>query len=176
MARRIDGLTDVDEQSTISPELAQRLGDLWKGHPSSPRYGDDGPKLTYWERLAEFDRLWAEHERRWPKPEQADKTRAGDRHLSPEQDAEADREIAKMREPEESITATLQGIEQENTCGGVLAGLEHRLKGDERLKDKIAGNINEQVGNSVEDAANGIWDAVRYTFVFDRDNYVHGYG
>ena len=46
--------------------------------------------------------------------------------------------IAGLQQAEKSLTKDMQATERENTCGGWLAGLEHRLKGEDRLKEKIA--------------------------------------
>ena len=40
----------------------------------------------------------------------------------------------------------MQATERENTCGGWLAGLEHRLKGEDRLKEKIAEELENAPG------------------------------
>jgi hypothetical protein len=52
------------------------------------------------------------------------------------------------------------------TEGGRLAGLEHMVKGEERLKEKIAG-IMEVPGVSVREAMELVPDAVRYTLTYD---------
>ncbi len=100
----------------------------------------------------------------------------GDRYLSPEQNVEADRLIAELRRPEEAVTKALLHILQENTYGGRLEGLDRRLKGVARLKEKIADALESEVGSSVADAVRSISDAVRYTFSFHRDQYVLGSG
>jgi len=131
--------------------------------------------------------MWREHERRWPGEE---RSRAGhqrpgdppgswrgdgDRYLSPERNAQADRLISDLRQPGPSITAQLQQIEQENPHGGKLVGLDHCFKGGDRLKEKIADSMEKEAESTVADAVAAICDAVRYTFCFDADHYANGY-
>jgi hypothetical protein len=95
--------------------------------------------------------------------------------LSADHNGEANQEIAAMRAHEKGITETLKQIEQDNTSGGVLAGLEHCLKGDHRIKEKIYDGLSKEAGATVADAANEVWDAVRYTFELDADRFVRGH-
>jgi hypothetical protein len=143
--------------------------------------------LTYWQQVERLEALWADHLEKWPGPEKqsvTDRARPGDppgswrgegdRFLSPEENAESDRLIALLREPEEMITKTLVQVQQDNLHGGRLEGIDHRLKGADRLKEKIADGLESEFSSSVADAAFEISDAVRYTFSFQRDDYVIG--
>ena len=59
----------------------------------------------------------------------------------------------------------------------MLAGLEHRLKGTDRLKEKIAERSKHELGTtSLAGVVADIHDAVRYTFLFSGDAYVAGCG
>ena len=151
--------------------------------------GRPGPeKPDYRSRVPEFERKWQEHERRWPRDERAasDLQRpgdprgswrgVGDRYLSPDQNRQADRLITELRQPEPSITAQLKRIEAENPHGAKLAGLDHRLKGDQRLKEKIADKMRAKGESDPANVITTINDAVRYTFCFDGNVYVRAYG
>ena len=110
------------------------------------------------DRVKHFESLWKAHLERWPEPDEgsaaADRSRpddppgswrgAGDRYLGPEQNAEADRIIELLRTPEKAVTELLQKIQQDNPYGGYLVGLGHRLKGEDRLKEKIVDTDREQ--------------------------------
>jgi len=133
-----------------------------------------------------FERLRDQHLARWPERDKpADRRRPDDppgswrgdggRYLSPEQNAEAGRLIAGLREHEGAITAKLREIEKDNPHGGVLVGLSHRLKGDDRLKEKIADELAKKPGSSTAEVVADIWDTVRYSFRFGRDLYVDVY-
>jgi hypothetical protein len=54
-----------------------------------------------------------------------------------------------------------------------LAGLEYRLKGKERLTEKIEFDVREN-GATVDEAFGNVKDAIRYTFVYDEAKYTAG--
>jgi hypothetical protein len=54
-----------------------------------------------------------------------------------------------------------------------LAGLENRLKGKDRLTEKVIQAVEER-GHTVESALGMIKDATRYTFVYREDRYTEG--
>jgi hypothetical protein len=54
-----------------------------------------------------------------------------------------------------------------------LVGFDHRLKGPDRIKDKVAEDILVK-SRSAEDALAGVKDAVRYTFQYDTADYTSG--
>lgn len=134
--------------------------------------------------------MWKSHLDRWPEasdsPSGADRVHPddppgswrgdGNRYLNPEQNAEVGRIIELLRRPEKAVSELLQKIQQDNPHGGFLAGLDHRLKDDQRLKEKIADKMVVKIDGSAADAARTINDALRYTFCFSTDQYVRGYG
>jgi hypothetical protein len=61
------------------------------------------------------------------------------------------------------------------TASAETVGLEHRIKGPQRLKEKIADAAKGELGSSPADVVQ-VSDAIRYTFCFSRDSYVQGYG
>ena len=65
--------------------------------------------------------------------------------------------------------------ERENSSGGWLAGLEFRLKGEDRLKEKIAEKVEHEPGRTPVEALGKINDAIRYTFCFEAASYADGY-
>jgi hypothetical protein len=177
-----------------SADIGTRPTDGSRGHASDrPAVTDDAymPKPPLWPNVARFRQLWAEHVRRWPdargperKHTDAERRRpddpagswrgCGDQYLGPDANAEADHVIGTLQRCEPAVTGLLRSIERENKHGGSLVGLEHRLKGAERLKEKIADKMAVKPGSSPADGARGIADAVRYTFCFGEDNYVRG--
>jgi hypothetical protein len=109
----------------------------------------DAARRDYWSEVPRFLRTWAAHEHTWPAERQAsavDRSKdppeswrgKGNQYLDPEQHARAKDVIADVQRAEKPITKHLQEVEQDNTCGGWLEGLEYRLKGEDRLKEKIA--------------------------------------
>jgi hypothetical protein len=54
-----------------------------------------------------------------------------------------------------------------------LIGLEHRLKGCDRIKEKVADHMKEK-GSTVDKALATVKDAIRYTFVYEEHRYADG--
>jgi hypothetical protein len=182
-------------------DLQQRLERLPPGHPSSPRAADadvprrgdgsdrepDAVKRDYWSEVPRFLRAWADHLRRWPAERVAvavDRSRdpegswRGNRnqYLDPEQHAQAEDEIAMVRRNEEVITGQMGDAERDNGYGGYLVGLEFRLKGEDRLKEKIADHVETGAPDAtIQEILLDIPDAIRYTFCAPRENYTSAY-
>jgi hypothetical protein len=79
-------------------------------------------------------------------------------------------------EREPPISDNVKRIETENARGGLLEGYEFRLKGQDRLVEKVA----EALETSTPDAApdeivEQIPDAIRYTFCLESKTYSDGY-
>jgi len=184
----------------IRSELARRLAELPPGHPSSAgdekwRAGSsldsergriDAGERGFCSQVSRFEDLWQAHITRWPdKPSKEPDRRddppgswrgACDRYLSPDDNAVADKQIALLREPEPAVTRLLKQIELENPHGALLVGVDHRLKGEERLKEKIADKMSLKGLLNPAEAAAEINDAVRYTFCVRADEYVAAHG
>ncbi len=162
---------------------AQVRPDDREGWPDSADRGERG----FWSEVRRLKELWHAHVDRWPDkqdqgagPDRPDDPPgswrgAGDRYLSPEDHAEAEKQIGLLREPEKAVTSLLKQIEHDNPHGGVLVGLEHRLKGADRLKEKIADKMRFKDLDGPAAAAAMIDDAVRYTFCVGSANYVPGH-
>jgi hypothetical protein len=58
-------------------------------------------------------------------------------------------------------------------AGRCLVGFEHRLKGAERIKDKVAEGIEER-GRTLDEALSTVKDAIRYTFQYNEERYASG--
>ena len=133
--------------------------------PDAPGQG------SYWDKIPKFRQTWADHEKRWPERRQA----VGGFKLDPERHAETIAAIGRMRETEPPISADMRAAEKENTCGGWLAGFDRRIKGDDRLKEKVAEQAAAEPDKSSSAILRKIPDAVRYTCCFESDAYVRGY-
>jgi hypothetical protein len=179
----------------------RRLGELPSGHPSAAADGKwrsnwpvdsqlslaDVGERGFWSQVRRFDELWQDHLARWP--ENADRTKETDerddpvgswrgvcrQYLSPDDNAESQKQIEVLREPEEAVTRRLRQIELENPNGAVLVGIEHRLKDADRLKEKIADKMTIKGLKDPAEAAKTINDAVRYTFCISAWDYVAGH-
>jgi hypothetical protein len=131
---------------------------------------------------AESRSIWAEYQRKWPPASPAetdkpssqdasypDRTRSLDdatnRKVEAECDLIADRERDK-------ITPALQSIESQDPDRH-LVGLDHRLKGRDRIKEKVNDGI-KFLNHSPEEAVSLVPDAIRYTFQYQPDRYTRG--
>ena len=71
-----------------------------------------------------------------------------------------------------TVTPAMKRIEAEDPDRH-LAGLENRLKGKDRLTEKVTEAVEER-GHSVESALSLVKDAIRYTFVYSEAHYRDG--
>jgi hypothetical protein len=129
--------------------------------------------------------MWADHIRTWP-AERAKTTveRAnapegswrgdGGQYLSPEQQARVKRVVDGVHQAEPTITGHAREAERQSVWGGEMVGLGNRLKGEERLKEKIADELEVTPAMTPEAAMRKISDAIRYTFCFESENYADG--
>jgi hypothetical protein len=195
-ARPADRLTTDDQSARWSrDDLRHRLERLPPGHPSSlpadvrdtePDRQPDVAERSFWSEVPRFLRAWADHVLRWPAERVAaavDRSRDpagswrgdGNQYLSPEQHAQAKEEIIRVGRREVALTEHMGEVERENGCGGWLEGLDHRRKGDDRLKEKIATELGITPAMRPADAINKLSDAIRYTFCFEQSSYSDGY-
>jgi hypothetical protein len=95
------------------------------------------------------------------------------RRLSPEQNAEAAKACTDLAdEGRRDILPALKRVESADPDRR-LAGLRHMLKGEDRLKEKIADELAAP-GLSVREALGKVSDAVRYTFSYGPQRYAGG--
>ena len=127
---------------------------------------------------------WEAHEAKWPasrdsvRPDRPDVSGAwrGEtgRHLDAEANAEVDRGCARIREVGENvITPAMRAIEAEDPDRHLVA-LEYRLKGTERVKEKVAAELEARPGLSAAQALASVPDAIRFTLTYIDEHYVAG--
>jgi hypothetical protein len=124
---------------------------------------------------------WEKHEREFPERSrsasgaQADGgwSGDGDRRLTPEQNTDASKACEDIRtEGTEVILPAMERVEAADP-GRRLAGLEHMLKGEDRLKEKMADYLRAP-GTTVPEALETVPDAVRFTLTYDSKRYAEG--
>jgi hypothetical protein len=124
---------------------------------------------------------WENHKNRYPERSRPTAQTTADgswaagprRRLSPEQNAEASKACADLAdEGRRDILPALKRVESAEP-GRHLAGLNHMLKGEDRLKEKIADELVAP-GISVREALGKVSDAVRYTFTYSPQRYADG--
>ncbi len=85
-----------------------------------------------------------------------------------------DRGCDRVRETERAVvTPAMLSIEAEDPDRR-LAGLDNRLKGRERLAEKVTRQLAAQADLTPGEAFTGVKDAIRYTFQYAEDKYADG--
>jgi hypothetical protein len=133
------------------------------------------------EAVPDLRAAWANHKSRYPERSRLTAQTTADggwaagphRRLSPEQNAEASKACTDLAdEGRRDILPALKRVESAE-AGRHLAGLSHMLKGEDRLKEKIADELAAP-GISVREALGKVCDAVRYTFTYSPQRYADG--
>jgi hypothetical protein len=113
---------------------------------------------------------WENHEKKWTYPERTGPAvhpeipgawrGDGGRYLAPDANAEVTRGCARIREVGETIiTPAMRRIEAEDP-GRHLAGLDYRLKGEDRIKEKVADELEARPGLTAAQSLSSVPDAV----------------
>ena len=127
--------------------------------------------------------MWAEYQRRWPPGERAPVDRSevspgswrgeGNRVLDRAENGRVESECDRIAERErEKISPAIRATESQDPDRHLI-GFEHRVKGRERIKEKIYELIKEQ-SFSPEQAVSHVPDAIRYTFQYQEARYTQG--
>jgi hypothetical protein len=124
---------------------------------------------------------WDGHKERYPDRERAaprdepdGSWTCGQRRLDPEQNAEAGKAHADLAdEADREILPALRRVEAADPERR-LAGLEHMVKGADRLKEKLADAWNGRPGLTVWQVLSAIPDAVRSTLTYSSEHYAEG--
>jgi hypothetical protein len=125
-----------------------------------------------WERHVE---KYPERERPTPRTQPDGSWEAdGGRRLSPEQNAEASKACADIRdEGEQVVLPAMQRVEAADPERH-LAGLDNMLKGEDRLKEKIADALRARPELTVMQALAIVPDPVRFTLRYSPERYADG--
>ncbi|MGH3208215.1 MAG: hypothetical protein ACRDNO_10675 [Trebonia sp.] len=149
--------------------------------PGSPN-ARDTPPGTWAQSVTELRAAWEKikvkydyAERIGPTPRPADGSWRGEggQRLDAAQNADIDRGYARIREVgERAIIPVLREVEAEDPTRK-LAGFEHRFKGTDRLKEKVADRVRTK-GRSIAETLAQIPDVVRFTFQYSEAAYSAG--
>jgi hypothetical protein len=170
-----------DQGEPVRPERSE---------PAQAECDDDKPEATqsqYWDEVPRLVEAWSELKNEWP--EHCESAAAADRsedplgsfrsdggaYLDPEQNDQVTEEIGRVRETEAQVSDDVRTIERENSAGAWLEGFECRLKGDDRLKEKVAEKLKDQGDRPPQDIVREVPDAIRYTFCAQTERYAEGY-
>ena len=130
------------------------------------------------EALPSLHSAWEEHVERYPERTRlAPRTQPdgswvadGGRKLTPEQNADVDRGVARIREVGKNVIVPgMRAVEAEDATR-CLAGFERRFKDEDRLKEKVTERMRSK-GRTPLEALAGIPDAVRFTLQYGESTY-----
>jgi hypothetical protein len=125
---------------------------------------------------------WTEHQGRYPERERASPRTGADgswvggeyRRLDPEQNTEASKAHADLAdEADRHIRPAMLRVEAADP-ERELAGLEHMVKGEDRLKEKLADAWHGRPELNVRQVLGMIPDAVRFTLAYSSERYAEG--
>jgi hypothetical protein len=98
----------------------------------------------------------------------------GNRKLTPEQNAEAAKACADIREEGREVVLPAMRRVEAAAPERRLAGLDNMLKGEDRLKEKIADALRARPELTVTQALSIVPDPVRFTFAYSMERYADG--
>ena len=135
------------------------------------------------ENVAESRWMWGEYQRKWPSAERpaADRSTGspdswrGDsnRLLDPADDSRVEAQCDRIaKREEEKISPALRAIESHDPDRHLI-GFDFRLKGRDRIKEKVYDHI-KLLKHSPEEAVSHVSDTIRYTFQYRESLYTQG--
>ena len=137
---------------------------------------------SWWQVLPQLKEQWERHQERWPQEQGPSVERSTDkpgfwrgdsgRTLNAPENAHVDAWCDRIAEVEERLTSRMEDTERASM--GELAGMKHRLKEPDRVKEKVAA-AHELASNADSDRILAdVRDAVRYTLQYNDADYTEG--
>jgi hypothetical protein len=172
---------DPGADATPLLDPAERLAEHTK-HRRTVEQTYAGARDVWAEALPSLRSAWEEHVERYPERSrltprtQPDGSWVADggRKLNPEQNAEASKACADIGEEGERVILPAMRRIEATDPERHLAGLENMLKGEDRLKEKIADRLRYQPDLPTRQAAIEVPDAVRFTLAYSETHYTEG--
>ncbi len=179
-------LPDPDERGRAYEAARTHVSAETSAEASPGRQPDAGDQRSYWDEVPRFAAMWAKHEKRWPERAKAAADRSADPagsyrsdggfYLKPERHAQTIEAIRQVRQVEPTISADIRTTERENTYGCWLEGYKNRLKGEDRIKEKVAERLEGVPDKASAEIMREVPDAIRYTYCFEpSESYARGY-
>lgn len=171
---------DAQESQDPPPQGASEEGPTRDADPGPD--ADSDARDAWAEALPALRAAWERHEQRFPERSRAAASSQadggwvgdGDRRLTPEQNTDASKACEDIRtEGKEVILPAMERVEAADPDRR-LAGLEHMLKGEDRLKEKIADEMAAKAVLTVSKAMDTVVDSVRFTFTYPPQRYSEG--
>jgi len=168
------GVTSGDDSPAIAdvqpPEAADRTARNVRYHEKVQAEFRLAEAYALWDDgKPKFEQQWADHVQGWPA--------CGEKEVAPLSEEACDavrRGCSEFRETEEKITTPAMLRVESADPQRHLVGLEHRLKGEDRIMEKAARQMESQPDLTPAEAVALIKDAIRYTFQYSEDHYTEG--
>jgi len=122
---------------------------------------DESSKESRW--------MWSEYQRKWPPEERPPTAKPDNPAVNGRVKAECDR-VAEREQ--DKISPPLRAIESQDPDRHLI-GFEYRLKGQDRILEKVCAFTND-LHMSPEEAVSLVPDAIRYTFQYEETSYTKG--
>jgi hypothetical protein len=175
-----DGPTETSDATLADP---QQCAELHRTYRALVDRSHDTTRSGRTEVLTDLRAAWDKHAEKYPEGERpvprrtlpdGSWTDGSDRRLTPEQNADASAACADIRaEGREAILPAMRRVAATDPDRH-LSGLEHMLKGEDRLKEKIADILFVESDLSVRQALAKVPDAVRFTLTYSQQRYAEG--
>jgi hypothetical protein len=161
-------IADAKQQAVAAQRITaeeQAAAETWNGNVTESRW------------------LWAEYQRRWPPEERRPVDTSNDppgswrgegrRFLDVADNSRVEAACDQIADRErEKITPALRTIESQDPDRHLI-GLDDRLKGRDRIKEKVFDKV-EEFGFSLDEAVSNVSDAIRCTFQYREAYYTQG--
>lgn len=139
---------------------------------------------TWRQEIGHLRDVWRNHEEEWPASKRPPVDRSHDEpgswrgdsghYLNAEENLVSDHALERISEIEKKTTPTLLDITAEVPSAD-LVGLQFKLKGEGRFKEKIGEESRAKPERSIGEIAERMPDALRYTCQIDAVHYLEGY-
>jgi hypothetical protein len=142
---------------------------------------NEAGRNSWSEALTSLQAAWKEHQERSPEREQVTPQTHADgswssgdaRRLTPDQNTEVTRGYTRIRDiGEREIVPGILAVEAADPTRR-LAGFDCHIKGEDRVKEKVADRIRTK-GRTPEDALAEVADVVRFTYEYSENTYAVG--
>lgn len=164
---------DSQRAAAEAQEAAIKLRDAARAQPADQSEQHLEEPRSYWTEVPRFLSMWQRIADCWP--QQVSKTPEAASKLDPEQRTAIIDAVDKVPAREPPISENIKAIATDNTSGAWLEGYEFRLKGHDRLVEKVSERLKREPERTPEEITGRIPDAVRYTFCLNRQDYATGF-
>lgn len=144
----------------------------------------DATSDTWRKEVPGFKAAWESHLERWPEESHSSGDQPGNETglwrseaghpLTKEQLTDTNNTLKQVREAELKVTGMMKSVEAA-VPGAALVGLDNRLKGEDRFREKVAYETALEPDESIGEIIDRIPDKIRYTCQFSPESYTAGY-